>query len=194
MFKIYPTKRMQALRFLCLLALACGALAFDCDTLHEPERTRCLDRAADQNVEMMPVADDVAKPLPQHSFIEDDDDTDDIMGDLGEAASSGAEAKVQVQTTAKAQAHQQLKMAAAASEGMYDSDVQVMRAFSDLTDSVSCSPSLLHRLSYRIIFYYSRFALSALQMSDLDTHVRFLQTKNKVEAAESNARAAASRS
>jgi len=153
-------RRMRALAFLCLLGLACGALAFDCDTLHEPERTRCLDRAADQNVEMMPVADDVAKPLPQHSFIEDDDDTDDIMGDLGEAASSGAEAKVQVQTTAKAQAHQQLKMAAAASEGMYDSDVQVMRAFSDLTDS----------------------------MSDLDTHVRFLQTKNKVEAAESNAR------
>merc|ERR1711990_185887 len=143
-------RKMRAVALLCLLGLACGALAFDCDTLHEPERTRCLDRAADQNVEMMPVADDVAKPLPQHSFIED----------LGEAASSGAEAKVQVQTTAKAQAHQQLKMAAAASEGMYDSDVQVMRAFSDLTDS----------------------------MSDLDTHVRFLQTKNKVEAAESNAR------
>ena len=128
-----------------LALLVCGALAFDCDSLHEPERTRCLDRAADQNVQMAPVADDEPQVAvqPVHSFIEDDDDTDDIMGDLGEAASSRV--SEQVATTAKAKAQQELKMAAASTEGLYDEDVHVMKAFSDLTDSVSQMSTCISR-------------------------------------------------
>merc|ERR1719197_1921656 len=52
------------------------------------------------------------------------------MGDLGESS------KTRVKMSAKAQMKQQLKLAEAETAGMYDADVTVAKAFSDLDDSM----------------------------------------------------------
>merc|ERR1711968_222157 len=64
------------------------------------------------------------------SYDEEDEDTDDIMGDLGEGA------KTEAKASATAAAQEDLKLAQASTAGMYDDDVKVARAFSDLTDSM----------------------------------------------------------
>jgi len=127
------------MRFTVVLAAlaACGAMAIDCDHLQEPERTACLDKAAEQNLGMFPVPNHAyAAPAPDmvavdpYGTSDDDAGTDDIMGDLGEGAGNSATA------SASSQAKQELNMADAVAQGMYNEDVKVARAFSDLTDSM----------------------------------------------------------
>jgi len=122
------------MRALLLLALVACVASFDCDTLAEPERTRCLDRAADQNIQMVPVDEDivpVAKPAQEEASYDDDDsDTDDIMGDLGEGA------KTEAKASATAAAKEDEKLAEASTAGLYDDDVKVAKAFSDLADQM----------------------------------------------------------
>jgi len=116
----------------CMRALALAAVvvsmaaAFDCDRLEEPERTHCLDRAADQKIGMVPVQDEDIVGAQDN----DDEPVDDVMGDLGESS------KTSVKMSAKAQMKQDLKLAQAETAGMYDSDIMVAKAFSDLDDSM----------------------------------------------------------
>merc|ERR1711907_336761 len=120
--------------FVLLVAMVVCAASFDCDTLAEPERTRCLDRAADMNIQMVPVDEEIIPSAhtaqEEPSYDEEDEDTDDIMGDLGEGA------KTEAKASATAAAQEDLKLAQASTAGMYDDDVKVARAFSDLTDSM----------------------------------------------------------
>jgi len=124
----------MAMKALLLCAMVVCAASFDCDTLAEPERTRCLDRAADMNIQMVPVDEDIIPSAhtaqEEPSYDEEDEDTDDIMGDLGEGA------KTEAKASATAAAQEDLKLAQASTAGMYDDDVKVARAFSDLTDSM----------------------------------------------------------
>jgi len=125
---------------LALALVACATASFDCDTLSEPERTRCLDRAADENIQMVPVDEDIALPTkaaePSYDVADSDDD-DDIFGDLGEGA------KTEAKASATAAAQDDLKLAEASTAGLYDDDVKVARAFSDLTDEVRCPPLMM---------------------------------------------------
>merc|ERR1711861_60853 len=88
----------MAMKALLLCAMVVCAASIDCDTLAEPERTRCLDRAADMNIQMVPVDEEI---IPSAAAAQED-----------------------------------LKLAQASTAGMYDDDVKVARAFSDLTDSM----------------------------------------------------------
>merc|ERR1712167_25127 len=94
----------------------------------------CFDRAADMNIQMVPVDEDIIPSAhttqEEPSYDEEDEDTDDIMGDLGEGA------KTEAKASATAAAQEDLKLAQASTAGMYDDDVKVARAFSDLTDSM----------------------------------------------------------
>ena len=134
----------MAMKALLLCAMVVCVASFDCDTLAEPERTRCLDRAADMNIQMVPVDEEIIPSAhtaqEEPSYDEEDEDTDDIMGDLGEGA------KTEAKASATAAAQEDLKLAQASTAGMYDDDVKVARAFSDLTDSVKHPPSALGSL------------------------------------------------
>lgn len=115
--------------------MVCGAMAYDCEHLQEPERTACLDKAADENVGMFPVPDHMYKATSSSAaaldpYSEAGENTDDIMGDLGESVTNTAT----MSTSAKAQ--QELKLAEATSQGMFNDDIKVARAFSDLTDEM----------------------------------------------------------
>jgi hypothetical protein len=143
---------------LALLAVVGAALAFDCEHLQEPERTACLDKAADENVAMFPVPDHAYRAAaPDMAAVdpygEDEDGTNDIMGDLGE----GATTRATMSTEAAAQ--RDLRVAEATSQGMYSDDVKVARAFSDLTD----------------------------EMDDLRTHMNELHTRTLVAATQAHA-------
>merc|ERR1711871_1391292 len=124
----------MVMKALLLCAMVVCVASFDCDTLAEPERTRCLDRAADMNIQMVPVDEEIIPSAhtaqEEPSYDEEDEDTDDIMGDLGEGA------KTEAKASATAAAQEDLKLAQASTAGMYDDDVKVARAFSDLTDSM----------------------------------------------------------
>jgi len=138
-----------------LVLLATAVIAFDCDELKEPERTHCLDRAAQDHVRMMPLHDhlkvaDTKDPVEGFQ----DDSVDDIMGDLGESS------KTQVKMDARAQMKAQLRLAERETDGMYDDDVRVAKAFSDLDD----------------------------EMDDLKTHLGQLHTNMEVAESENRVR------
>ena len=156
--------------FVLLAAMVVCAASFDCDTLAEPERTRCLDRAADMNIQMVPVDEEIIPSAhtaqEEPSYDEEDEDTDDIMGDLGEGA------KTEAKASATAAAQEDLKLAQASTAGMYDDDVKVARAFSDLTDSVKHPPSALDSLSgfrrtllFPALLFWPALALATLPHS-----------------------------
>lgn len=120
---------------LATLVLVSGALAFNCEHLVEPERTACLDRAADANVGMFPVPDHAYKTRTAENaafdpYAEGEEGTDDIMGDLGESAHNTAT------MSAQARARAELKNAEATSQGMFNEDIMVARAFSGLSDEM----------------------------------------------------------
>jgi len=135
--------------------MATAIVAFDCDELKEPERTRCLDRAAEDHVRMMPLHDHLKVASAKNSVESfQDESVDDVMGDLGESS------KTQVKMDARARMKADLRLAERETDGMYDDDVRVAKAFSDLDD----------------------------EMDDLKTHLGQLHTNMEVAESENQVR------
>jgi len=123
-------------RVLCALVVALAvAAALDCDELHGNERTACLDKAAEQNIQMMPAEnEDPAVKLQQEEQDaetgQDDEPVDDVMGDLGEAAKTTAKTGVSTEMAAD------LQEAKRKTAHMYDDDIKVAKAFAGLDDEM----------------------------------------------------------
>jgi len=154
----------------CVMLLASAAVAFDCDGLKEPARTKCLDRAAEMHIQMAPAHDgelEVTAPKDdEHVVYDDAEDVDDVMGDLGEAASSRAQAKA----NSLSEAQMELKVAEAQTQGMYDDDIKIARAFSNLDDDMDDLKSHVRELH------------SHMRVADTETDVR--QEYEREEAAQ----------
>jgi len=153
----------------CVALLASAVVAFDCDGLKEPVRTKCLDRAAEMHIQMAPAHDgelEVTSPKDEHIVYDDAEDVDDVMGDLGEAASSRAQAKA----NSLSEAQMELKVAEAQTQGMYDDDIKIARAFSDLDDDMDDLKSHVRELH------------SHMRVADTETNVR--QEYEREEAAQ----------
>merc|ERR1719217_246598 len=94
---------MKVVACLFVVLVASTVTALDCDALSGQARTDCLDKAADQNIQMAPAESeaDVEKQqqLEADEVHTSEDAVDDVMGDLGEAnkatAKTGAEAEMQ---------------------------------------------------------------------------------------------------
>jgi hypothetical protein len=159
---------------LALVLLASAAVAFDCDGLKEPARTKCLDRAAEMHIRMMPAHDtlEVTAPKDDNNVVYDDtDDVDDVMGDLGEGAS--ARAKVNAKAGAKQQAQQELKVAEAQTAGMYDDDIKVAKAFSDLDDEMD-------DLKYHVNVLHSHMRVANTESEVREEYEREEQNQKKM--------------
>merc|ERR1711988_257985 len=131
----------------CVAALVLGsAVAFDCDKLQEPDRTHCLDRAAESNIGMSPVHNHVVEPVAQRPVSLDDDSVDDVMGDLGEASKTTA--KMSARDKARAELKADMVMAERKAQGLFNDDVRVARAFSDLDDSMDALKHHLHHKTH----------------------------------------------